>query len=95
MTGENTEAQQQPSPLAVERERLRHVGYTEAEISQIMVARAVGGGASRSNDALPQGMLSSVLGSIVAVGGYAAGLFTAIPNDIARMFDSAARAGGA
>ncbi len=86
MTGENTEAQQQPSPLATERERLRQAGYAEAEISQIMVARAVGGGASRP-DALPPGMLSSVLGSIVAVGGYVAGLFTAIPQDVATILD--------
>src|SRR5271165_2330195 len=87
MTGENTEVQQQPNPLAAERERLRQAGYTEAEISQIMVARAVGGGASRP-DALPQGVLSTVLGSIVAVGGYVGGLFTTVRHDATTMLDA-------
>ncbi len=90
MTRENTEQQQQSNPLAAERERLRQVGYTEAEISQIMVARAVGGGAS--HQALPQGMLSSVLGSLVAVGGYVAGLFTTIRHDVTTMLDASSKA---
>ncbi len=55
-----------------------------------MVARAVGGGAS--HEALPQGALATVLGSIVAVGGYAAGLFTTMRHDIATMFDASSKA---
>jgi hypothetical protein len=58
-----------PTPLDAERERLRKEGYTEAEISQILIGNAVGGGAPRSHAFLPQGVLSSVLGSVVAVGG--------------------------
>ena len=91
MTGEHTEGQQQPNPLAAERERLRQAGYTETEISQIMVARAVGGGAPQSHGLAPQGVLSNVLGSIVAVGGYAASLFTTIPHDVATMLDASSK----
>ena len=90
VTGENTEGHQEPNPLAAERERLRQAGYTEAEISQILIARATGGGAPR--DALPQGALSNALGSIAAVGAYAAGLFTSIPHDLATMLDPSSKA---
>ena len=79
----------QPRPLDAERERLRASGHTEGEISQILIARAVGGGAS--HQALPQGMLSSVLGSIVAVGGYVAGLFTTIRHDVTTMLDTSSK----
>jgi uncharacterized protein YecT (DUF1311 family) len=78
--------------LDAERERLRKQGYTKAEISQILIARAVGGGAPKSQGApLPRGVLSNVLGSVVAVGGYAAGLFTTIRHDVATMVDASSK----
>jgi tetratricopeptide (TPR) repeat protein len=90
MTDENTEGHEQPNPLAAERERLRKAGYTDAEISQILIAKATGGAAAR--EGLPQGALSHVIGSIVAVGAYVAGLFTSIPQDVAAMLDASLKA---
>src|SRR5208283_3495358 len=78
-------------PLDAERERLRKEGHTEAEISQILIARAVGGGVSHADAALPQGVLSNVLSSIVAVGGYAARLFTTIRHDVATILDASSK----
>jgi ABC-type anion transport system duplicated permease subunit len=84
----------QPNPLAAERQRLRAQGYTDAEISQILVARALGGGAGPTGAPLhPQGMFSNVLSSIVAVAGYAGGLFTTIRHDITTILDRSAPAG--
>src|SRR5271157_1957267 len=80
------------SQVDAERERLRKQGYTKTEISQILIARAVGGGAPQSHGPLPQGVLSNVLGSVVAVGGYAAGLFTTIGHDVATMLDASSKA---
>jgi hypothetical protein len=78
--------------LDAERERLRKQGYTKAEISQILIARAVGGGTPKSQGATsPQGVLSNVLGSVVAVGGYAAGLFATIRHDVATMLDASSK----
>lgn len=79
------------SPLDAERQRLRAQGYTDSEISQILVSRALGGGSgSPGASPHPHGALSNVLSSIVAIAAYAGGLFTSIRTDAAIMLDRSA-----
>jgi hypothetical protein len=83
-----------PSPLEAERQRLRAQGYSDAEISQILVARALGGGGGPTGaPTQPQGAFSNVLNSIVAVASYAGGIFTTIRHDVATMLDRSAPTG--
>ncbi|WP_426422560.1 hypothetical protein [Bradyrhizobium genosp. A] len=75
------------TPLEAERTRLRNEGYTEAEVSQILIARVTG---QSQPNAGGQGVLSNVISSMVAVGGYARGTLFSIRSDIAAIFDSTA-----
>ena len=77
------------TPLDAERARLRAAGYSDAEISQILIARA---SAPPSAPHSP-GVLSNVLGSIMAAGAYTAGLFTSLRTDAATIFGGGATAG--
>ena len=73
--------------LDAERARLRSAGYTDAEVSQILIARA-----SQQPAATGQGALSNALSSIVAVGGHARALIPTFRNDVAIVFDGSATA---
>jgi hypothetical protein len=77
------------SPLDVEREVLRKAGYTDAEVSQILVARAA---SQQPAGAAGQGVMSNVLSSIVAVGSHARALIPTFRKDVMTVFDGAATA---
>jgi hypothetical protein len=78
-----------PTPLDSERARLRSAGYTDAEISQILIARA----ASQQPAGTGQGVMSNVLSSIVAVGSHARALIPTFRKDVTTVFDRTATAG--
>lgn len=76
------------TPLDAEREQLRKAGYTESEISQILIARA----SQQSAGAAGQGVMSNVLSSLVAVGSFARGVVPSFKKDAATIFDNTATA---
>jgi len=76
------------SSLDAERERLRKAGYTDAEVSQILIARA----AQQPAGAAGQGVMSNVLSSIVAIGSHARALIPTFRKDVATVFDGTATA---
>jgi hypothetical protein len=80
--------------LDAERARLRSAGYTDAEISQILIASA-----SQQPAATGQGALSNVLSSILGVASHARALIPTFRKDVATVFDggatASARAGAA
>lgn len=76
------------APLDAERETLRKAGYTEAEVSQILIARA----SQQPAGATGQGVMSNVLSSLVAVGSYARTMIFSFRKDAATMFDGVATA---
>ncbi len=80
------------SPLDAEREKLRKAGYTETEISQILVARALGSSAHSADAPASQGVLSGTLSSVMAIGSYARGTVFTIRHDLAAIFDATALA---
>ena len=77
-----------PAPLDAERARLRSDGYTDAEISQILIARA----SQQTAGAASQGVMSNVLSSIVAVASHARMLIPTFRTDVATVFDGTASA---
>jgi hypothetical protein len=76
------------SSLDAERERLRKAGYTDPEISQILIAQA----AQQPAGAAGQGVMSNALSSIVAVGSHARSVIPSFRKDVATIFDGAATA---
>ena len=76
------------TPLEAERERLRKAGYTETEVSQILVARELG--TPPQAGASGQGVLSNVLSSIVAVASHARMLIPTFRKDVTTVFDGTA-----
>ena len=77
------------TPLDAEREKLHATGYTESEISQILISRATGASSASAGP----GTMSNVIGSFVAVAGYAAGLFLGFRADATTLFDAGAKSG--
>lgn len=73
--------------LDAERVRLRAAGYTDAEISQILIARA-----SQQPAAAGQGVMSNVLSSILGVASHARALIPTFRKDVETVFDGAATA---
>jgi hypothetical protein len=78
------------SPLDAERARLREAGYTDAEVSQILIARA--SAASQQPAAAGQGVMSNALSSLVGVASHARAVIPSFRKDVATMFDGAATA---
>jgi hypothetical protein len=76
------------APLDAEREALRKAGYTEAEVSQILIARAL----QQPAGAAGQGVMSNVLSSIIAVGSHARSLLPTFKKDVMTVFDGRAPA---
>jgi hypothetical protein len=87
-----------PAPLDAERETLRKAGYTEAEVSQILIARALTA-SQQAAGAAGQGVMSNVLSSIVAVASHARAIIPTFRKDVTTVFDgsaaTSARAGSA
>jgi hypothetical protein len=79
------------APLDAEREQLRKAGHTDGEISQILVARTLAA-SQQPAGAASQGVMSSVLSSIVAVGSYARGYIIGTKADFAMLFGTASPA---
>jgi hypothetical protein len=78
-----------PSPLDTDRARLRSQGYSEVEISQILTARA-SGVPQQPTAAGGQGVLSNVLGSLMAVWAHVRTALPSVRKDVATIFDGAA-----
>ena len=87
MSSPGQEHKSDSTSLDAERARLRSAGYTDAEISQIMIARA-----SQQPAAASQGALSNALSSIVAVAGHARAAIPTFRKDVETVFDGAATA---
>jgi hypothetical protein len=87
MPSPDQEHKSDSTSLDAERARLRSAGYTDAEISQILIARA-----SPQPAAAGQGALSNALSSIVAVASHARAIIPNLRKDVATMFDGAAAA---
>jgi hypothetical protein len=85
MSSPDQEHKPEATSLDAERARLRSAGYTDAEVSQILIARA-----SQQPAAAGQGALSNALSSIVAVASHARTLIPTFRKDVATVFDAAA-----
>jgi hypothetical protein len=87
MLSPDQEHKSDTSSLDAERARLRSAGYTDAEISQILIARA-----SQQPAATGQGVMSNVLSSILGVASHARALIPTFRKDVETVFDGAATA---
>src|SRR5580704_14302969 len=94
MSSPDQEHKSDSTSLDAERARLRSAGYTDAEISQILIASA-----SQQPAATGQGALSNILSSILGVASHARALIPTFRKDVATVFDggatASARAGAA
>lgn len=77
--------------MDAERDALRKAGYTETEVSQILVSRALAG-SQQPTSAPGSGVLSGTLSSLVAVASHARFLIPTFRKDITTIFDGAAPA---
>ena len=88
MLSPDQEHKSNTSSLDAERARLRSAGYTDAEISQILIAQA----SQQPAGATGQGVMSNVLSSILGVASHARALIPTFRKDVATVFDGAATA---
>lgn len=72
-----------------ERERLRADGYNEAEISQIMIAREIGGGAGTGG--FGHGVMSGLLSNLTAAVAYARNFLPSLMVDFSKMLNARTR----
>ncbi len=79
------------SPLDAERERLRKEGYTEAEISQILIARATSPSQATAGagQAVAPGVFSGTLGNVGAAMSYGRSFLPTLRGDLVKTFDRA------
>jgi hypothetical protein len=87
MSSPDQEHKSDSTSLDAERARLRSAGYTDAEISQILIAQA-----SPQPAGTGQGALSNVLSSILGVASHARVLIPTFRKDVETVFDGAATA---
>jgi hypothetical protein len=73
--------------LDAERARLRKAGYTDAEISQIFIAREAAG---RSSESTGHGVMSGVASNLAAAAGYVRNFIPSIATDIVTLRNRAA-----
>ena len=78
------------APLDAEREQLRKQGYTDAEVSQILIVRELPGSQQAAGGS--QGVMSNVLSSIVGVASHARTLLPTFKTDVTTLFDGTATA---
>jgi hypothetical protein len=83
-------AEQNPTSLDAERERLRKAGYTDAEISKYFIERLHAGSQQSPAAAPTQGTMTGVLGNASAVLSHAKGTIPVIQSNIANVADPAA-----
>ena len=83
MSAPDQESKPAATPLDAEREQLRKAGYTDAEVSQILIARA----ASQHPAGVAQGVMSNVLSSLLGVASHARAVIPSFRKDVATMFD--------
>jgi hypothetical protein len=90
MDGANPWGAAEPSPLDAERERLRKAGYSETEISQILIAKETGA----AQAAAPAGHapLSGVASNLAAGATYARNFIPGMFANLATIRDPAATA---
>jgi len=86
MSSSEQEGKPAATPLDAEREALRKAGYTDAEVSQILIARAA------SQQPTSQGVMSNVLSSILGVASHARALIPTFRKDVETVFNGAATA---
>jgi hypothetical protein len=86
MSSADQQEKHAPTPLDAQREQLRKAGYTEAEVSQILIARA----SQEPIGATGQGVMSNVLSSIIAVASHARALTSTFRKDVVTVFDGTA-----
>lgn len=72
------------SPLAAERARLRKQGYSDDEIAQILISRAVGGHQSESP---AHGVMTGVASNLAAAGTYAKNFIPGLVADFVTIRD--------
>jgi len=89
MSSADQEGKPAATPLDAEREALRKAGYTETEISQILIARAA---SQHPAAGASQGVMSNVLSSILGVASHARMLIPTFRTDVETVFDGAATA---
>jgi hypothetical protein len=94
MSSPDQQHKPEATPLDSEREQLRKTGYTDSEISQILIARA----ASQQPAGAPShGVMSNVLSSMLGVASHARALLPTFRTDVVTIFDgtltASARAG--
>ena len=78
-----------PSPLDAERARLRKEGYTDHEISQILISRASAPPHAMAGGGGGQGVMTGVLSNLTAVLAHSRVLLPSFKADFAAMFDRA------
>ena len=86
-----TEAKETPKPsaLEIERARLRKDGFSDPEISQILVARETG---ASSSGGLGSGVVTGVLNNLGAVTAHARNIIPGLKADLAHLLDGEASA---
>jgi hypothetical protein len=77
------------TPLDAERERLRNAGYTDAEISEILIAREI---VKPSSEPMGHGAMTGVANNLSAAAGYARSFVPSIVADITMLRNEAATA---
>lgn len=87
-----TEAKEatKPSAYEVERARLRKEGFSDPEISQILIARETG--SSSSSSGLGSGVVTGVLNNLGAVTAHARNIIPGLKADLAHLLDGEATA---
>ncbi len=88
MEPDNVEASK-ATPLDAERARLRAAGYTDSEISQILIARATSPSQATAGagQAAPPGVFSGTLGNVGAAMSYGRMFLPTLRGDLVKMFD--------
>jgi hypothetical protein len=86
-----TEAKEAPKPSALETERarLRKDGFSDPEISQILIARETG---ASSSAGLGSGVVTGVLNNLGAVAAHARNIIPGLKADLAHLLDGEASA---
>lgn len=89
MASQEAEDNPAATPLDAERERLRKAGYTDTEISQILIARET---ARHSSESAGHGVMTGVASNLAAAAGYVRNFIPGIVADTKTLGNSTATA---